>query len=366
MHESLRRGWGNPSSVHAEGAKAREQVEQARDRVASALGADTRSIVFTSCATEANNAVLRRLVPALGRGTHALSTTVEHPSVETPLCRLADEGWRVTRVPVDRDGRLDLSAFESACAERPAVVSVIWANNETGVLCPIEQVAALAKSAGAFLHVDATQALGKLPINLATLPIDALALSAHKLGGPKGIGAMVLRDPSSFAPPRADPLLGGGGQEDGHRGGTENVPGIVGLGVACALAEAELPDRMERTAALRDSLWQHIHSKIPRVRRNGAPERVLNNTLNVEFEGVAGEVLVQALDLEGIAVSSGAACSSGSIEPSRVLVAMGRSAAEARASLRFSVGHGNTPEEIERVTSLLPDLVERIRASERA
>lgn len=359
MDEALRSGWGNPSSVHAEGSAAREQVERARGRVASLLAAEPRQVIFTSCATESNNTVLRRLAPALERGTHALSTTVEHPSVEAPLVRLAALGWRVTRVPVDADGRIDVAAFASACEQHPAIASVIWANNETGVLSPIAALAGLARDAGAFVHVDATQAVGKVPIDFAATPIDALALSAHKLGGPKGIGALVLRGPEVF-----DPLLGGGGQEAGRRGGTENVSGIVGLGVACALAEAELPDRMQRQAALRDTLWRSIEAEIPRVRRNGAAEALLPNTLNVEFEGAAGEVLVQALDLEGIAVSAGAACSSGSIEPSRILVAMGRSPEQARGSLRFSVGHGTGIRDVEQVTSLLPKLVERVRAAD--
>jgi cysteine desulfurase len=347
--------------VHAEGARAREQVEQSRTQVASLLGARPRDVIFTSCATEANNTLLRRIAPAADRGRFVLSTTVEHPSVEAPLVCLEGLGWQVVRIAVDADGRLDLVAFEAACADRPVVASAIWANNETGVLTPISELAGLAHAAGALVHVDATQAVGKLPIDLSQLPIDALALSAHKLGGPKGIGALVLRGAERF-----DPLLGGGGQEAGRRGGTENVPGIVGLGVACALAEAELPQRSERHAGLRDALWHGIESKIPRVRRNGAPEAMLPNTLNVEFDALAGEVLVQALDLEGIAVSAGAACSSGSIEPSRVLVAMGRTPEQARGSLRFSVGHGTQESDIERVLSLLPDLVSRIRAAELA
>jgi cysteine desulfurase len=359
MGQALRADWGNPSSVHAEGARAREQVEVARARVASLLAAEPRDVIFTSCATEANNTLLRRVAPALDRGRFVLSTTVEHPSVEAPLVCLERDGWRVTRIEVDADGRLDLHAFEAACQERPAVATAIWANNETGVVTPIPEVAACAHAAGALVHVDATQAVGKLPIDLARLPIDALSLSAHKLGGPKGIGALVLRGAPDF-----DPLLGGGGQEAGRRGGTENVPGIVGLGVACALAAAELPQRRECHGALRDSLWRGIESKIPRVRRNGAPEAVLPNTLNVEFDALAGEVLVQALDLEGIAISAGAACASGSIEPSRVLVAMGRSPEQARGALRFSVGHGTGEGDIERLLSLLPDLVSRVRAAE--
>jgi cysteine desulfurase len=233
---------------------------------------------------------------------------------------------------------------------------VIWANNESGVLQPVEAIADAARRRGVWVHSDATQAVGKIPVELDRVPLDLLSLSAHKLNGPKGVGCLVVRGDLAF-----EPVLHGGPQERRRRGGTENVAGIAGLGVACALAEAELPERATEYARLRDRLWEGITSKIPRVRRNGSDEHVLPNTLNVEFEGTAGELLLQALDLEGVAASAGAACASGSIEPSHVLAAMGRSVAAARGSLRLSVGHGVDDSQIDRVLALLPDLVRRVR-----
>jgi cysteine desulfurase len=281
---------------------------------------------------------------------------VEHPSVEAPLAVLEREGWRVTRVPVDEDGCVDPDEFGDAIADDTAMVTAIWANNETGALQPLARIAEIARERGALVHADATQAVGKLPVDLRRVPLNLLSLSAHKFGGPKGVGCLVVRGGLAF-----DPVLCGGPQEGRRRGGTENVAGIAGLGVACALAERELSERMIEYASLRDRLWEGILAKIPRVRRNGSAVRVLPNTLNLEFEGAAGELLLQALDLEGVAVSSGAACASGSIEPSHVLVAMGRSAQAARGSLRLSVGHGVDEAQIDRVLALLPDLVERAR-----
>jgi cysteine desulfurase len=281
---------------------------------------------------------------------------VEHPSVDVPLERLAQAGWRVVRVPVDAEGLLDPDAVAAALAPDTALVTLLWGNNETGVLQPLDSIAPQLRARGIPLHVDATQCVGKLPIDLRALPIDLLSLSAHKLGGPKGVGALVVRG----APP--PPLLLGGPQERRRRGGTENTPGIAGLGAACALAARELPERMQRWSALRERLWEGLRAKVPRLRRNGSAERVLCNTLNVEIEGAAGEILVQALDLEGIAVSTGAACASGSLHPSHVLEAMGRTAAAARSSLRLSVGHGIDESAIDRVLAVLPDLVVRARA----
>jgi cysteine desulfurase len=352
-----RETYGNPSSVHAEGSAAKAEIDRARERVASLLGVAAGEILFTGGATEANNtALLGVLRSRADRGRHVVSTSVEHPSVEAPLAVLEREGWRVTRVPVDEDGCLDPDEFGDAIEDDTAMTTAIWANNETGVLQPLVQIAEIARERGAVAHADATQAVGKVPIDLRRVPLSLLSLSAHKFGGPKGVGCLVVRGGLSF-----DPVLCGGPQEGRRRGGTENVAGIAGLGVACELAERELSERMLEYARLRDRLWEGILAKIPRVRRNGSAVHVLPNTLNVEFEGAAGELLVQALDLEGVAVSSGAACASGSIEPSHVLAAMGRSPREARGSLRLSVGHGVDEAQIDRVLALLPDLVERAR-----
>jgi cysteine desulfurase len=357
MDGVLREVYGNPSSVHAEGAAAKAEVDRARERVASLLGVASGEVLFTGGATEANNtALLGVLRSRADRGRHVVTTSVEHPSVEAPLAVLEREGWRVSRVPVDEDGCVDLDEFGDAIADDTAMVTAIWANNETGALQPLAQIAEIARARGILVHSDATQAVGKVPVDLRRVPLSLLSLSAHKFGGPKGVGCLVVRGGLAF-----DPVLCGGPQEGRRRGGTENVPGIAGLGVACELAGRELSERMIECASLRDRLWEGILAKIPRVRRNGSAVHVLPNTLNVEFEGAAGELLLQALDLEGVAVSSGAACASGSIEPSHVLVAMGRTAQEARGSLRLSVGHGVDGAQIDRVLALLPDLVERAR-----
>jgi cysteine desulfurase len=356
MWRVLRDVHGNPSSAHAEGAAARAEVERARERVADLLGVEPGEILLTGGATEANNTALLGLLDGRPGPGHVVTSAVEHPSVEAPLALLEARGWRVTRVPVGPDGRLAAEAVAGALEPDTALISVIWANNETGVVQPIGEIAAAAHARGIPVHSDATQAVGKLPLELARNRVDLLSLSAHKFNGPKGVGCLWIRGGRPLAP-----LLHGGPQERRRRGGTENVAGIAGLGMACALAAAELPERIERYAALRDRLWQGIGAKVPRVRRNGSPEHVLCNTLNLEFEDAAGEVLLQALDLEGVAVSAGAACASGSIEPSPVLLAMGLTPPQARASLRLSVGHGVDEGQIDRVLALLPDLVERVR-----
>jgi cysteine desulfurase len=353
---ALREGFGNPSSVHAEGAAARAAVERAREQVAGLVGADPTEIVFTAGATEANNAALRGLLGAAGPGARLVTTTAEHPSVEEPAAALEAAGCRVTRVPVDADGRLREGPLEEALGEPAALLSVLLANNETGVLQDAPAIAARARARGVPLHLDATQAVGKWPVQVRELGADLLSASAHKLNGPKGVGFLFVRRGLALSP-----WIAGGPQERGRRGGTENVAGIAGLGAACALAAAELDFRVTSWGRLRDRLWDGIREKVPAVRRNGAGAATLPNTLSVAFEGADGEALLQALDLDGVAVSAGAACHSGSIAPSRVLLAMGRSAEEARATLRFSVGHGIGEGEIDRVLAILPDLVARAR-----
>jgi cysteine desulfurase len=358
MAECLRSNWGNPSSTHAEGAAARAAIERARTQVAELLSAEQDEIFFTGGATEANNAILQGLLRADSPERQLVTTTAEHPSVGEVAGLLEAAGVGVTRVGVDPEGRVDPLEVEAAIGSEPALVSVIWANNETGVLQDVPEIARRVVARGARLHVDATQALGKLPIDLSELSVSLLSCSAHKLNGPKGVGALVDRSERGVPP-----LLHGGGQERRWRGGTENVAGIVGFGVACELARLELPARVRRYAELRDRLWHGIEASIPRVRRNGRPGQVLANTLNVEFEGAAGEVLLQALDVEGVAVSAGAACHSGSISPSHVLSAMGRSAEQARASLRLSVGHGVDEAQVDQAVELLTLLVKRTRGA---
>ena len=353
----LRAQHGNPSSPHAEGSAARALLEGARGQVAELIGADAGEVIFTGSATEANNSALQGVLRRrAARGRHVVTSSVEHPSVAEPLAALADEGWRVTQVRCDRDGRVDPEEVAAAIGDETALVSIIWANNETGVIQPIEAIAERAKARGCLIHVDATQAVGKIPVDLRRVPVDLLCASAHKLNGPKGTGFLVVRGEL-----RLDPWIRGGPQERRRRGGTENVAGAVGFGVACELARGELPARGSAYGRLRDRLWEGIAATVPRVSRNGSREHVLQNTLNVEFAGAAGDVLLEALDLEGVAVSAGAACASGSIEPSHVLIAMGRSPAQAHGSLRLSVGHGVDEAQIDRVVGLLPALVARAR-----
>jgi len=356
----LREVPGNPSSAHAEGARARAEIEESRERVAALFAVDARAVIFTSGATESNNLALQGVARG-GRGRHLVTSAAEHPSVEEPLAALEADGFRVTRVPVDRDGLLDPAAVEAAIGPDTALVSILWANNETGVVQPLEALAARVRARGVLLHLDATQAIGKIPVRRAAASADLLSGSAHKFGGPKGVGFLLARGEGTLAP-----WLRGGAQERGRRGGTPNVPGIAGLGVACEIAARETEANATSLRALRDRLWGGIARTVNGVRRNGCAERVLPNTLSVEFGGAAGDVLLEALDLEGVAVSAGAACASGSVHPSRTLLAMGRSADEARASLRFSLGHGNDAAQIDRVVALLPALVERVRATDRA
>ena len=358
MVHALRDAFGNPSSAHADGARARREIERARERVAALVGARPGGIVFTSGATEANNLAIQGLARGRrARGRHLVASAIEHPSVEAPLEALRAEGWRVTRVPAGPGGCVDPDALAAALEADTAMVSLQWANHETGAIQPIERVAQRTRALDVALHVDATQAVGKIPVRLDAVPVDLLTASAHKFNGPKGVGFLALAGEIEL-----EPWLRGGAQERGRRAGTPNVPGIVGLGVAAELAARELPERAARHAALRDRLWDGIEAKVPHVLRNGAPPELLPNTLNVEFTGADADVLLEALDGEGVSVSFGAACASGARQPSPTLRAMGRSAAQARASLRMSVGLGVDDAQIDRVLALLPDLVARVRA----
>ena len=356
MSGVLRAEFGNPSSVYEEGALARARVEAARSELARLLAIEPRSIRWTGGATEANNTLLFGL---LSPGDHIVTTEIEHPSVAAPLELLESRGVEVTRIAPDETGCVAAETVLGAVRSDTRLVSVIWANNETGSLQPVADIVDGCRARGVMTHSDATQAVGKAVINLASVPLDFLSTSAHKLGGPKGVGALIVR-----GDPKLPAYLHGGGQEYGLRGGTENVAGIVGFGEACVLAREELADRLVRHGGLRDRLWAGLQKRIDGLRWNGDRDRQLSNTLNVEFEGLAGEVLVQALDVEGIAVSAGAACHSGSIEPSKILLAMGRTPEQARASIRLSVGWGVDEGQVDRVAEVLGTLVPRIRAAE--
>ncbi len=359
MTRVLRDVPGNPSSTHALGRTARGVVEAARDQLGALVGAAPGKIVFTGSATEANNAALHGAAGPRGRGAHLVTTTIEHPSVAEPASLLEKQGAVVTRIGVDSTCRVDPD--ELAAALRPgetALVSVILANNETGVIQDVARIGELAAEAGVPLHVDATQAVGKIPVDVGALGASLLCGTAHKLNGPKGVGFLVDagRTPS-------EPYVRGGPQERRRRGGTENVAGICGLGVAADLARQELGARAARHAALRDRLEAGLRAAMPGLRRNGVLDQVLPNTLSIVLEGVPGDVLVEALDGEGIAVSAGAACHSGSVSPSATLLAMGLDAEQARGSLRLSVGHGVDADQIDHVVKTLPVLAERVRGA---
>jgi len=359
MAPVLREIFGNPSSTHEEGSAARRIVDRARELVARAVGCEPAAVTFTAGATEANNAVIQSVRSPETPWQRLITTATEHPSVSEPASLLESAGIPVHWLSVDANGRLDLAELDRALAGSAALVSVIWANNETGVLQPIEAIAERVRAAGSWLHVDATQALGKTPVDLGAVGAHWLSCSAHKLNGPKGTGALVAHDA-----PALPPLLCGGPQERRARGGTENVAGIAGLGAACELVTAELETRIQRYRGLRDRLWQGLASKLPDVHWNAGdadPDRVLPNTLSVEFTGAAGEMLLQALDLAGVAASAGAACHSGSVTPSHVLSAMGRSPEQARGTLRLSVGWGNDEAQIDEAIGHLVELVPRVR-----
>ncbi len=356
MTETLAEAAGNPSSTHAEGAEARRRIERARRQIADALRSGAAEIVFTAGATEANNMVHHAMARTADEPGHIVVTAIEHPSVIEPAADLERAGWRVTRLPVDEGGLIDVSQLSDALAPETRLVSVILANNETGVVQDMSAVRDALAGSDALLHVDATQAVGKWPVDFDALGADYLSLSAHKLGGPKGTGCLIVRDGAPL-----EALVRGGPQEKRLRGGTENVAGIVGLGVACEVAHRDLTGRIKRFGELRDRLWSRIEAGVPGARCNAPLDRCLSNTLNVELPGIEGDVLLQALDVEGVAASAGAACHSGSVSPSHVLVAMGRSAEEARASLRFSVGEGTTPAQVDRAAGLVLEIVERMR-----
>ncbi len=357
MREVLEEVFGNPSSVHWAGSRARSAVEAARAQVARLLGAEPETVVFTSSATEANNTVLRSTALRSPRhGDHIVTCVTEHPSVRELCQDLRREGLRVTELGVDSDGILDPERLAACLDARTLLVTVMWANNETGVVQPIPEIARVAAAHGVPFHTDAVQALGKVELSLREHPIEFASFSAHKLGGPKGVGALYVREGSRFSA-----LLRGGPQERRRRAGTENVPGIVGFGAACEAAGRDLCERSERLGRLRDRLWNGIAAAIPEVRVNGSTTARLPHTLNAAFLGADGETLVEALDLAGIAVASGAACASGSTETSHVLLGMGIPPEVGLGSIRFSLGADTRDAHITRVLEVLPEIVERVR-----
>lgn len=348
--------YGNPSSMHTFGGQVKGAIKQAREQVASLLGAEPSEIVFTSCGTEGDNAAIRAALKAQPNKRHIVTTQVEHPAVLNVCKQLEKEGYTVTYLSVNSQGQLDLDELEASLTGNTALVSVMYANNETGVVFPIERIGQIAKEYGALFHVDAVQAVGKIPLNMKTSTIDLLALSGHKLHAPKGVGALYVRRGTRF---RAFQV--GGHQERGRRGGTENVPGIVALGKAAELAQQHLAN-VTHEQRLRDRLERTILATIPDTVLNGHPSERLPNTTNIGFKYIEGEAILLSLNQYGICASSGSACTSGSLEPSHVLRALGLPYSVLHGSIRFSLSRYTTDEEIDRVLEVLPGIIERLRA----
>ena len=347
--------YGNPSSMHTFGGQIGKVVRQARHQVASLLGAEDSEIVFTSCGTEGDNAAIMAALKAQPNKKHIITTEVEHPAILNLCRRLERDGYTVTYLSVNSKGQIDLDELEASLTGNTAVVSVMYANNETGVIFPVEQIGQIVKEYGAIFHVDAVQAVGKIPLNMKTSTIDLLTLSGHKIHAPKGIGALYVRKGVRFRP-----LLIGGHQERGRRGGTENVAGIVALGKAAELAQEHLAD-ISSEERLRDKLEQGILSAIPNTAVNGDPNNRLPNTSNIGFKFIEGEAILLSLDEFGICASSGSACSSGSLEPSHVLRALGLPYSVLHGSIRFSLSRYTTEAEINRVLEVLPGIINRLR-----
>ena len=348
--------YGNPSSMHFFGGQVARKVNEARERAADLLGADPSEIVFTSCGTESDNSAILGTFDSYPEKRHFITTRVEHPAVGNVSTYLSRKGYHVTELVVDREGRLDLDELKESITAQTAIVSVMYANNETGVIFPIEKIAEIVREKGIPFHTDAVQAVGKIPINLRKLPIDLLSLSGHKLHAPKGVGILYIRKGTKFSP-----FMIGGHQEKGRRGGTENVPYIIGLGKACELAQKNMEDENTRVKALRDYLEQKILDRIPNTLVNGDRVHRLPNTVSVSFEYVEGESILLLLSDLGICASSGSACTSGSLEPSHVLRAMGVPFTAAHGSIRFSLSVYSTKEEMDYIVEHLPPIIQRLR-----
>jgi cysteine desulfurase len=348
--------YGNPSSMHSFGGNVGQKLRDARESLAGLIGAKPDEVIFTSCGTESDNTAIRAALAANSDRRHVVTSRVEHPAVKSLCEQLVKEGYRVTFVPVDSKGRLDLDYLYRHMTDDTAVVSLMWANNETGVLFPVEEVAQVARERGIVFHTDAVQAVGKVPIHLSETDIDMLSLSGHKLHGPKGIGALYVRKGTKFSP-----FLIGGHQEAGRRGGTENTAAIIGMGKAAEFVAAHMEDENTRVKALRNRLESELLERIPNAVVNGDREKRLPNTSNIAFEYVEGEAILLMMDSHGICASSGSACTSGSLEPSHVLRAMGVPYTSAHGSIRFSLSVYNTEEEIDFVVETLPPIIERLR-----
>ena len=348
--------YGNPSSAYTFGGLVARNIRDAREQTAAILGAFPEEIIFTSCGSESDNTAIMSALSTGKDKMHIVTSRVEHPAVKVLCNELTKQGYRVTEIPVDREGRLDMNRYKDSLTPDTAIVSLMWANNETGVIFPVEKAAQMARDRGILFHTDAVQAVGKIPIDLQNSTIDMLSISGHKLHAPKGIGVLYVRKGTKFSP-----FLIGGHQERGRRGGTENTASIIALGKACELAANRMEEENTKVKALRDKLERELLRQVPSSRVNGGISERLPNTTNISFESIEGESILLLMDEFGICASSGSACTSGSLQPSHVLRAMGVPFTMAHGSVRFSLSVYNTGEEIDFVIDKIPPIIARLR-----
>ncbi len=354
----MKEKYGNPSSIHSFGREVKVALEEARESIADYLKIRAADIYFTSGGTESDNMALRGVAYQLkSKGKHIITSKVEHHAVLHTCEALADEGFEVTYLAPDKYGMVHPDAVEKAIREDTILISIMHANNEVGTINPIDKIGKIARAKGVLFHCDAVQSLGKIPIHLSELPVDLMSMSGHKIYGPKGVGILYIRKGV-----RLEKLTYGGEHERGRRPGTENIPGIIGMAKAVELRRTQMDEINENVRKLRDMLYDKVMEKLPRVYLNGHPEKRLTSHLNLSFQGIEGEALLLSLDLKGIAASSGSACTSGSIDPSHVLSAMGVKPELAQSSIRFTLGKDNTEEDVEYTLKVLPEIVERLRS----
>lgn len=359
MQKYLTEYFGNPTSLHYFGRQVRKAVEEAREKVAGAIGARPEEIVFTSGGTESDNMAIHGIAMTnKNRGNHIITSAVEHHAVLNTVKALGKQGFTVTILPVDKYGMVSLDDLANAITDKTILISIMHASNEVGTIQPIKDMAAMAREKGIFFHTDAVQSMGKIPVNVDELGVDLLTVSGHKIYGPKGVGALYIRKGTRWR----QTLFHGGAQERLRRAGTENVPGIIGLGKACELAARDLEKEAAHLAGLRDKLIKEVMDKIPHVQLTGHPTMRLPNHASFCFEFIEGESMLLSMDMKGVAASSGSACTSGSLEPSHVLLAMGIPHELAHGSIRITLGRDNTEEDIDYFMEIMPPIVERLRA----
>lgn len=354
----FRESFGNASSLHTLGQEAKKALENAREEVATLIGAKNDEMIFTAGGTESDNIAIQGVAHRnRKKGGHIITTKIEHPAVLNTCKHLEAQGFKVTYLPVDKDGLINAKDVESAIKEDTILITIMHANNEIGTIEPIEEIGKIAKKHSIPFHTDAVQSMGKIPVNVDKMNLDMLSISSHKIYGPKGVGALYIRNGVKL-----EPLVHGGGHEKGLRSSTENIPGIVGFGKACSLAKGKLETEMQRLTKLRDTLIDNILHNVEESYLDGHRTKRLPNNVNLRFSAIEGESLVLSLDAKGIAASTGSACSSKKLEPSHVLMAIGLNEVEAHGSLRLTLGRWNTKEEVEYVCGVLPEVVGRLRS----